>query len=63
MHSLGRLSGEAKASGKTLPIETICSPEGVSRILEHLDKSCAVDETEKLDTDLQHSLISPGKRQ
>ncbi len=49
---VGRLSGEAKASVKTLQIDTICSPEGVPEILEHLDKSYAVDETDKLDTDL-----------
>lgn len=60
---VGRLSGEAKASVKTLSIEIICSPEGVLKILEHLDKSYAVDETDKLDTDLAKFLDFTWKKE
>lgn len=31
-------SGEAKASAKTLPIETICIEGGVDKVLERLNK-------------------------
>eukprot|EP00171_Calliarthron_tuberculosum_P018277 IDg18277t1 len=49
---IGRLGGEAKSSAKTLTLEVISSEDGVNSILEHLDKSYAVDATNQLDLDL-----------
>eukprot|EP00171_Calliarthron_tuberculosum_P022319 IDg22319t1 len=49
---IGRLSGEAKAAAKTLSIATIASGQGVACILQHLDKSYAVNRTDQLDLDL-----------
>eukprot|EP00171_Calliarthron_tuberculosum_P009567 IDg9567t1 len=49
---IGRLSGEPKASAKTLSIEKIIAEDGVNSILEHLDKSYAIDKTDQLDLDL-----------
>ena len=49
---VGRLSEEAKASARTLSIEELCSEEGVDLLLEHLDKSFAVDPANQLDSDL-----------
>eukprot|EP00171_Calliarthron_tuberculosum_P005577 IDg5577t1 len=49
---IGRLSGEAKAAAKTLSISEITSELGVNKILQHLDKSYAVNKTDQLDLDL-----------
>ncbi len=49
---IGRLSGEAKSSAKTLSIAEITANDGVTKILVHLDKSYAVDATDQLDLDL-----------
>lgn len=49
---IGRLSGEAKASAKTLSMETLIADTGVTAILEHLDKSYGLDTTDQLYIDL-----------
>lgn len=49
---VGRLSGEAKASAKSVPLEKICDTDGVAHILARLDKSYAVDSVNQLDADL-----------
>ena len=49
---IGRLSGEAKASAKTLGVRTISSENGANLILEHLDKSYGVDKVDQMDIDL-----------
>lgn len=49
---VGRLSGEAKASAKSLSIDVICDNDGVEMILKRLDKSYAVDAANQLDSDL-----------
>eukprot|EP00171_Calliarthron_tuberculosum_P022320 IDg22320t1 len=49
---IGRLHGEAKSAAKTLSLEKISSEEGAKAILEHLDLSYSIDETDQLDIDL-----------
>ena len=49
---IGRLSGEAKASARTLTIADICTDKGVDLLLTHLDKSFATDPANRLDADL-----------
>ncbi len=49
---IGRLSGEAKASAKTLSVAVITGRDGADKILQHLDKSYAIDATDQLDIDL-----------
>ena len=49
---IGSLSGEAKASAKTLGLSVISSDDGATKILEHLDKSYGVDKVDQLDIDL-----------
>eukprot|EP00171_Calliarthron_tuberculosum_P023568 IDg23568t1 len=49
---IGRLSGEAKAAAKTIPIAEITSEGGVTTILQRLDKSYAINKTDQLDADL-----------
>ena len=46
------MSGEAKASAKTLSIENITVDTGIDNILERLDKSYLVDTADQLDLDL-----------
>ena len=53
---IGCLSGEAKTAAKTVSATDICGEEGVSKILERLDKAYAVDQTNRLDTDLAEFL-------
>eukprot|EP00171_Calliarthron_tuberculosum_P023073 IDg23073t1 len=49
---IGRLSGEAKSSAKTLPMATIASEDGCKAIITHLEKSYGIDSTNQLDLDL-----------
>eukprot|EP00171_Calliarthron_tuberculosum_P015089 IDg15089t1 len=55
-----RLGCEAKSSAQTLNVTEISSEEGVQKILKHLDKSYAVDETDQLDSDLANFFDSTG---
>lgn len=45
---IGRLSGESKASAKSLPVEILCAEGGVNKKLKKLDKSYAVDTANQL---------------
>ena len=49
---IGRLSGDAKAAAKSLGTDVIGSSLGPQKILEHLDKSYAVDDVDQLGIDL-----------
>lgn len=49
---VGRLYGEAKVSARTLSIDEICRPDGVEKLIEHLDRSYGIDEANQLDIDL-----------
>ena len=49
---IGGLSGEAKASAKTLGVGIISTDDGACKILEHLDKSYGVDKVDQMDIDL-----------
>ena len=40
---IGRLSGEARASAKTLGVKAIAGDDGAKKVLEHLDRSYGVD--------------------
>eukprot|EP00171_Calliarthron_tuberculosum_P004551 IDg4551t1 len=49
---IGRLSGEAKSAAKSLELTVIASENGANAILERLDQSYGIDETDQLDIDL-----------
>ena len=49
---IGRLSGEAKASAKTLSVSAISSVDGAKKVLEHLDKSYGIDKVYQMDINL-----------
>lgn len=49
---IGRLSGEAESSAMALGIDVIAANDGETKIMEHLDKSYAIDASNQLDIDL-----------
>lgn len=49
---IGSLTGESLDSAKTLPITTVAYEDRVVNIFKHLDKSFAMDETDRLDINL-----------
>ena len=59
---VGRLSGEPKASAKSLGTAIIAAEDGAQKILEKLDKSYSVDETDQLDIDLADFLDFTWKK-
>ena len=49
---IGRLSGEAKASAKSLGTQAIGGEDGAIKTLDHLEKSYGVDDVDQLRIDL-----------
>ncbi len=49
---IGRLAGEPKSSVNSLGTAVISAPDGAQKILEHLDMSYGVGDTDQLDLDL-----------
>lgn len=49
---IGRLYGEGKVSTTTLQLEDVCAPDGIERLLIHLDQSYGVDANNQLNTNL-----------
>ncbi len=60
---VGRLTGEPNEAAKTLGIATITAADGVQKIMDHLDKSFAVDATNQLGFDLANFLDFTWKKQ
>ncbi len=46
---VGRLTGEPNEAAKTPGIATITAADGIEKIMDHFDKSYAVDATNQLD--------------
>ena len=59
---VGRLSGEAKNSAKSITVTNICAEDGVTQLLAHLDKSYAIDSANQMDINLANFLDFTWKK-
>ena len=50
--TIGSLDGEPKAYAKTLSVSILAGDDGVTRVLERLDKAYQLDSEDQLDLDL-----------